>query len=640
MYNLRKFMHCSTTSMKTKLIFLLYTAFLGSPSIVLSQQESTVAIARTTDPVSVAYTAGVANKPSTWKYSVQRLNARVHRGPDQDKIQAAKLLPKLASPTDESIGGKISGIQSPVIGLNYEANWSLNSAPPDNTMAISNAGIVVTANNDGIEYYNASGTYLDGFLWSSFFNDPLLTSSLYDPIVLYDSDADRFVLVVLHGFTSSTSQVLLCFSKTNNPTNTTNPGWWVYKLSGNPLNNSTWFDYPNVGISTQDVFITGNLFTNSDVFNQAILYQMPKSQGFLGGTISNITYWNNLNASPYVAFTLEPASSGKQGNTGPGMYFLSSASGGDNRLRLWHINNSAGNNPQMTTTTINVPAYSPVSDSPQPGTNNVLDNGDCRMMQAFFQDGLVHYVFHTNIGNNWNGVRYGRINVSNNAHVSSDFGFSGTADCSYPALASVSTDPGNQSVVVAFLRAGSSIFPEVRVVTCNHNMQWSASTLVKAGTTFVNFLSSTTNERWGDYTGAARRFNSNPPRVWVAGCYGSNVTSPNFPNTYKTWVAEVSGGTSAVGFSEEQTSLTEAKVFPNPVYDFFHMEYTLSVQQTISIQLVDATGKAVKVFYQDVQKPGDYRFVFDKADLAEGLYHLVVSGSESTLHHEKILIRK
>lgn len=625
--------------MKTKLLFLLSLLWVFGGLHAHAQQDLPTATSTQIGALSAVYSAGVSDHKEVWRYSVQRLNAKVHKGPDQAKILAAKQLSKIATNSQENTSGRISNIQSPVLGLNYEANWSLNSAPPDNTMAISNAGIVVTANNDGVEYYNASGNFLDGFLWSSFFNDPLLTSVIYDPIVLYDSDADRFVMVVLHGSTSSTSQVLLCFSKTNNPNNVSNPGWWVYKLNGNPLNNSTWFDYPNLGISTQDVFITGNLFNNSDVFNQAIVYQMPKAQGFLGGTINNITTWSNLSSSPFVAFTLEPASSGKQGNTGPGMYFVSSASGGDNRLRLWHINNSIGNNPQMTSTTINVPAYSPVSDSPQPGTNNVLDNGDCRLMQAFIQDGLVHYVFHTNIGNNWNGIRYGRINVQTNAHVSSNFGFMGSADCSYPAVASVSTDPGNQSVVIAFLRASASIFPEVRVVTCNHSLQWSASTLVKAGTTFVNFLSST-NERWGDYTGAARRYNSNPPRVWVAGCYGANVTSPNFPNTYKTWVAEVSGGTTAVGFSDEQSSITQTKVYPNPVYDFFKLEYSLNTPQAVSIQLLDAAGKRIKLFIQENQRVGEYRFVFDKADIAPGLYQLVVSGNESILHHEKLLISR
>jgi short-subunit dehydrogenase len=53
--------------------------------------------------------------------------------------------------------------------------------------------------------------------WSDFFNDPVLIATIYDPKVIYDSGADRFVLVVLHGSNAARSKVLVAFSKTNNP---------------------------------------------------------------------------------------------------------------------------------------------------------------------------------------------------------------------------------------------------------------------------------------------------------------------------------------------------------------------------------------------------------------------------------------
>ena len=102
---------------------------------------------------------------------------------------------------------------NPTIGINFEGNWFNGITPPDNSMAISNGGYIVTTCNSSIEYYNTSGTYLYGSSFDDLFNDASLTSMIYDPVVLYDSGSDRFFMAVLHGSTPSTSKVITCFSK-------------------------------------------------------------------------------------------------------------------------------------------------------------------------------------------------------------------------------------------------------------------------------------------------------------------------------------------------------------------------------------------------------------------------------------------
>ena len=149
-----------------------------------------------------------------------------------------------------------TNVDDPVVGTNYEANWTVNQTPTDNTIAISNGGWVVTANNDGIEVYNSANQLAYFDFWTDFVSDPTLTGSLYDPKVIYDSESDRCILILLHSSDPSTSKVLVCFSQSNDPSQ----GWWLYQLNGNVLNNGTWFDYPNVGVSNSDVFVSGNLY--------------------------------------------------------------------------------------------------------------------------------------------------------------------------------------------------------------------------------------------------------------------------------------------------------------------------------------------------------------------------------------------
>ena len=114
-------------------------------------------------------------------------------------------------------------------------------------------------------------------------------------------------MVVLHGSTAATSKVLCCFSQSNDPSD----GWWVYNLTGDPLSNNQWFDYPAIGVSTNEVYVTGNLFSSGgNVFGEAVIYQLPKASGYAGQAIS-WAYWDGIATSPYDAFSLVPASWGQ-----------------------------------------------------------------------------------------------------------------------------------------------------------------------------------------------------------------------------------------------------------------------------------------------------------------------------------------
>ncbi len=567
-----------------------------------------------------------ANK---WAISVKATFSRKHYSQDIITIKESKVQDKINSYNENEELPKSAMTVNPTIGTNFEANWTINGTPPDNSMAISNGGYIVTANNDGIEYYNASGSFLYFDFWSDFFNDNTLTATLYDPKVIYDSGYDRFVMVVLHGSTASTSKVIVCFSKTNNPQN----GWWVYKLTGNPLNNNCWFDYPSLGVSNNEIYVTGNLFVTNGSFNQAIVYQIPKAAGYAGNNI-NWQYWSNLSSTPYVATTLVPASNGHQGNYGPGIYLVSNKSGGDNRIRLWDLTDDMRGNPQMNSYTINTTSYSPSADASQLGTTDKLDNGDCRIQNAFYLNGIVHYVFHSDIGSGWNGINYNRLTVSNSTNQSSTFGLQGSFDYSYPAVVPFSTSTSDKSVMIAFLRSSSSTYPQVRVVNCDNTMQWSSSTLVKAGETYVNIING--DERWGDYTGISRRHNSGTPRIWLAGCYGANIVSQNVYNTYKTWVAEVYG-TSTVGLNDITTTNT-ISMFPNPTYDLINIYFASESFEKTTIQILDINGRVVKILYSDIPKNGENKLTFNKGALTAGTYFVNISTSSKTLKNEKLII--
>ncbi len=272
----------------------------------------------------------------------------------------------------------------PDIGVNFRANLFDGATPPDNSMAISFGGKVVTVTNSHIYYYDNTGQLLKSSSFADFFNDPLLTGNLYDPVVLFDSGNNRFFMVVLHGSTSTSSKVIVCFSQSSDPMD----GWWYYKLTGNPLNNGCWFDYPKIGVSNNEVYVTGNLFNNSDVFQQSVIYQMTKSDGYNGNSLS-WQYWNNISAT---AFTLVPASYGLLGNYGPGIYLISTyENGASDKYYLYDLTDDMTGDPEIDVYTINA-SFSLAGDAMQLGTDVLMDVGETRGLSAFYLNGKVHFV--------------------------------------------------------------------------------------------------------------------------------------------------------------------------------------------------------------------------------------------------------
>jgi hypothetical protein len=564
-----------------------------------------------------------------WAVSVRPTFSRTHGSEALRQFKTNKMQQKLDSYKTPSGPESSERAVVPVLGTNFEANWSVDGVPPDNTIAISNGGFIVTANNDGIEYYTESGNFLYFDAWFDFFNDNSLVSSIYDPKVIYDSGSDRFVMVVLHGSNENTSKVLVCFSQSNDPQD----GWWVYTLTGNPLNDGSWFDFPSLGVSTNEIYVTGNLFKGNS-FNQSIIYQIPKASGFEGSNLP-WQFWSGLSADPFKAFSLTVASHGHQGNYGPGVYLVSNESLGHNKIRLWDLTDDMDGTPELLSYTVNSNEYEPAADALQKGINDELDNGDCRIQSAFYLNGLIHFTYHMDIGAGWNGINYNRLKITNTTNTNSTFGFQGSFDYSYPSVASFSTSVNDPSVMISFLRSSEEIFPEVRVVNCDQDFTWSPSVLVKAGETFVDFLGSN-SERWGDYTGIARRHNSPTGNIWLAGCYGANINSQNTPNTFKTWISQISGG--EMVSSEESGQEKDINVYPNPTYNLIRIDFTAEQGELTTIALYDMNGRMVKTLYQDVPKPGVNQFSFNQGVLSAGTYLITITTSSKILKNEKLVI--
>lgn len=542
---------------------------------------------------------------------------------NQLKFQGAS---KAASAGSEN--GGAAG--EPILGTNFNGiDNSGTNQPLDNTIAISNNGYILTCVNSKVEYRSSSGAVLYSQSLSNFINDVNLSTNLCDPKVLYDSGADRFIFFcqTCDGI-ASTSKIIVGFSLSNNP----NSGFYFYKLTGNPLNDNSWFDYPKMAVTTNELIITGNLFgSNGGSFKQAVIYQIPKNPGFSGANL-NFQFWTNISGTP---FTLLPVSNGQQGNYGPGVYLVSTdaVTTGSTKINLYDLTNEmSAPNEQLMRYSITTPTYKTGGDAGQSGNSKLLNTGDCRALDGFYLNGIIHFVFHSDIGNGYNGINYNRLNVASGTNVSSTFGAAGSYDYCFPAVASAASTPNNKTVIISFSRSSVNSYPEIRAVSCDDNMNWSNSTSVKQGTSFISYSwSSTPTERWGDYSGICRKYNASPPEVWAAGDYA------NSQHYWGQWIAQLTVPP-FIGIKENTTDISQTTVYPNPVTDTYKLEFELKTRQTLQINLYDVQGKLIKELYNGLASQGVNVFTFNKANLSSGVYFLSITSNSHTLKNEKIII--
>ena len=156
---------------------------------------------------------------------------------------------RISQPNFQALNKTRGESTKPVADTGWAAN-STSSVPMDNDIAVSNAGIVISAVNSSLYIYDTLGKRLGirGLLSL----DTLLTqfSRASDPRLLYDPNSDRFILVFFSGSTSTTSNILVGFTAGNDPLG----DWNFYAINGNPNGGAKWSDYPIIAHNKEDLY--------------------------------------------------------------------------------------------------------------------------------------------------------------------------------------------------------------------------------------------------------------------------------------------------------------------------------------------------------------------------------------------------
>jgi len=553
---------------------------------------------------------------------VNRVLPKPHPGTDQAVIDAAKHelnRYRAARSGKNSIANRTQNADPPLMMRNFVANAFNGYVPNDNDMAISNSEEVCSVTNVSIWSKDLYSNVTYGT-----FNLHTLTSSLglaqeeFDPKVLYDPIENRYIMVCLNGFSDSTSNILVGFTQDS----TSHNNWNFYALAGNPLNNNLWTDFPMITVTDDELFITVNLLYNDSTwqagFNQTVIWQINKNEGYTGATLTPLLHYDIKHNNEPLR-NLCPA---KGGSTlhGPNQYFLSDRNFAIENDTVFLVEVSGAINSPPPTVTVtplvsNIGYRMPVN-ALQPSADSLIVN-DARILGAFYENNKIQFVLNaTDTTTGQVSIYHGVIdNVSGTPVVTASLYVNDSLDLAYPNIAYAGTGPTDDRSVISVLMSASNLFPGTSAFKFDGNGVYSPLTTVKVGLGYTNMLAG--NERWGDYTGCQTRYNI-PGHVWVNGSY--SLTN----HTTRTWIAELTV-TSGVSVPEISQTKDEMKVYPNPAEERISLDFNKSTNGRILINLYDAQGKEVRKLYEGAVISGKNSFSFNILPLAPGSYRVVIS---------------
>jgi hypothetical protein len=234
------------------------------------------------------------------------------------ELQAAAM--RMGVTTGVQIAQSGPALNAPVpTGISFASidyNGGGGSTPPDPEMAVGPNHIIVVV-NVAVAIYNKSGvTLLGPVAAGSLYSGPNCTSGLYDPNVLYDEEADRFIIAFDKGAFSASGGYCLLASQTGDPMGTWNEYFFPLNSSGG------WLDYPHAGVGDNFIFMGGNIFSLGGSFLEGRIYAFNKAGLYSGSPVTAIARGLTSVYDTPQPINLHGASTGTWPSWGNKHYFM------------------------------------------------------------------------------------------------------------------------------------------------------------------------------------------------------------------------------------------------------------------------------------------------------------------------------
>jgi hypothetical protein len=500
----------------------------------------------------------------------------------QDQLEQVRAADSAAAPPAPSAGSASTDTPSPAAGLTFNAVDDNNAfIPPDTAGAPGLDKLMVTVNGTVQVQRKTDGGVLSSMGLDTFFSLVSGVDKAFDPHVLYDPFADRWIVAAVSNPASSSADLLLAVSKTSDPLG----DWNEYRVFVD-AGGTTWGDYPTVGFNKNWMVVSLNMFANtgkppecgSIEFCGTQTYGFDKAKAYAGPAAGGGAYQLfSRPYPPYEDFTLAPTAVYDPDTTD--MYLAEDYDGtgiySDLPLRLFKLSGPIGS---ATLTQLPDPVGSPlaalgnwrdvtsggVGFAPQLGSTQNIDNGDSRLSQCIYRNGSVwcaNTVFLPYLPSSppvRSTVQWYEIDPTPSTPVVLRAGRIGDGATQFSAFPSIAVNKFNDALI-GFSRFSSNDYPGAAYAyrncsdapnTFRDQVQYQAG----AGPYFKTY--SGDRNRWGDYSGTWVD-PSDDASIWTIQEYAKLFTgapTANAAGTWGAWWGKVGGQTHAAPAAPSPTS--------------------------------------------------------------------------------------
>lgn len=449
----------------------------------------------------------------------------------QDRLAEQRTVESNESTLEQGNINAASGISptAPKLYRTFAGPGASGFEPANPSIAVGPDRVVAVVNRS-IAIYTKVGQLVYTTTLRNFFRalPDTEAANILNAKVIYDAYQQHF-LVVMEAMQPPTKKSWFFFaaSKTSNPRG--DWGFWELNIALNGGASTQLFgDYPCIGLDSQAIYLTANMFNWDYRFQYAKIRVLKKSEVYKFGKVTWHDFFNLVDATGVKAVTIQPAQS--FGSTSA-EYLVSANPAGGDKLTLWTITNPTAPGIALAKTAVSVSAYLPPTPASQKGGPLKIDSGDDTPGNVVFRDGFIYTAQTVARGTGTSAsssVRFYQISTNGAVAQQVNYG-SGTSFFYYPVV--MVDSRGN--VVMAYNHSSGglfvgSFFTGRKVNAAKNTLEPSA--VLQNGISYYH-LTTRTVQYWGEYNGIALDYDDS---IWFIGA------SAKKPDEWTTRIGKVS----------------------------------------------------------------------------------------------------
>ncbi len=511
-------------------------------------------------------------------------------------------------------------VAPPEILASFSGNSIITGTPLDNHLAIGPQEQVVSTINTHMLVTNNTGFWLGSYKLDDFFDAVGgSVNRFFDPRVIYDTEQDRFIMVIMNGSECADSEIAFAFSQTNDPRG----AWNLYAIDGCLNDDGTFADYPMIALTDTELFLTYNA-VNADSswqtgFFGTQIHQINKMDGYNGQTL-NRKVWTDISFGGRLLRNICPVRNADE-TLPESVYFVSNRNFDitNDTVFLLHLTGHQ-DDPDATLDMSYRVMDHPYGVPPYAvQTKDSMDTNDARILDGFELNGMIQFVGNSMDFNSGRSAFYHGIVYTDEASLTGigNVVAHPTDYLGYPGIAWAGSDPSQNDALIIVSHCSPVRHPGGSAIYYDGLGEYSDFVTAIEGTRSVNMLSGTI-ERWGDYAGI-QRFYDQPGSIWAAFSYGR----PG--NVHETWIAKVARTEVMVATEDVSNNDVKMTAYPNPSDDYVQIEIENPEGKDLSVFLFDAQGKPIETLFDGpANYAGKTKMTFALHTLPAGQYQVQV----------------